>query len=328
MSVLGDVFTEIEVPASSEALERTVSRLTGEGAAVTGRRPRLISRRIAIGLAVLLFAAFLAATPAGRSAVGWAADLVGIGEVGGPPTRISEVGTFDPASDQIVLATGQTADRVPFEIVAFRSDRSLEGTDGPFVCVNAEFPTLKSDRPGSCYSGALRYGAVCCSGLTLRDQASSVPRVEGEVSPDVDRVEISYVDTEGDSREVDAVVGMITPEFAKRLGVDNPSGLFLASLPDLAEQPSLPEPLEGPAHPIEVVTYGAGGQQLEAETVEPVSDSMIEQVEGFDRIREAHDEFNKECVPKFDSKPGPGAVVDADELTGRCRDLLDELSGQ
>jgi len=227
-------------------------------------------------------AILLVATPPGREAISRAAKLIGIGEVGGPPTEPTEVGSFESATDHIVLATGQTADDVPFEIVAYRSDVPIQGTEDATVCANIEFPGTVDDTQG-CYSGALRFGDICCPILQINSPATAVPYVEGQVNPRVDGVSVTYVDTSGRARTVDAVVGEITPAFAARLDVEHPIGIFIASLPDLAVEdldPGVPGP-KGAAETIELRTFGADGQELEGEAIEPLREAVTDaQVRG------------------------------------------------
>jgi hypothetical protein len=312
---LTDALNRVDELASSEAPDALIERARAES--TTLRQRTCAGKQKWVALAAGILALILAAsfTPPGRAATEWVGDLVGVGDVGGPPTRPSEVRDFGPASDQIVLATGETADGVAFEIVAFRSDKQIVEREEQTVCVNVEFPGRQSDPAGSCYAGALRYGALCCSGVIFKDAASSVPRIEGEVHPDVDRVVISYVDESGAVQSVDATVGMITPEFAERLNIDHPSGLFIASLPGLAEQRGLPTPLQGSvAHPIEVTAFGAEGQELETEAIHPVSDRQIQRAEELNERRDAFERFRSEC-----------SAADEDELSDHCQALLDEV---
>lgn len=326
MSELGEVLRQLPLPDSGPRRERAVMAARAASTRTATSRawlPR--GRRMRLALATVAAVAVLA-TPPGQAAVKWAADVVGVGEVGGPPTEPSKVGDFTPASGQIVLASGTTADGVPFEIVAFRSDMQIANHAEPSVCVNAEFPGSGGDGSGGCYSGALRYGAVCCSYTVLHDKYSSVPRVEGQVSPEVSQVEVTYVDTEGNPRQVDATVGMITPRFAEKLKIDHPSGLFLASLPDLAVQTGI-EPLEGyPAQPVKVSTYDEDGTLLESESIQPASGKRIQQMQDVDRAREARERFDDECLPELGKGPGEPVTIDADELSAHCRELLDAMS--
>lgn len=98
--------------------------------------------------AVLVAMVGLAFTPPGRTLTGEVGELVGIGEVGGPPTQPSKVGDFDPATGQVILAVGEAADGAQFEIVAYRAKQDA-------TCVNVEFLDAPPDRAGVCYSGAL-----------------------------------------------------------------------------------------------------------------------------------------------------------------------------
>jgi hypothetical protein len=262
---------------SAAAMERTieiaVQRLGRPGPAPT-RRLRRRSRVLAVVVGVVV--ALLALTPQGRDAVGAAAEqgsqLFGIGEVGGPPTKGAEVPMFSADSPKIVLATGETADGVPFEIVAYRSNRRIESPDADetTVCVNTEFPAAESDGLSGCYSGALNYGGLCCSQLLFDEEATSVPYIEGQVAPRVESVVIRYIDEARDQREAEAVIGMITPRFASTLEVEHPSGVFIASLPGLATADA--GRFRGAVEPIEVTALTENGAVVETETYPAIRD--------------------------------------------------------
>jgi hypothetical protein len=262
MQSLREALWSAEAPeGSAAAMERTVEvavQRLGKLGVSPRRTLRRRSRVLAVAVGVVV--ALLALTPQGRDAVGAAAEQgsqlligergkvedpgqssrqkrVGTAEVGGPPTKGVQIGKFVADGPKIVLATGETADGVPFEIVAYRSDLS-EAPYESTVCVNNEFLTAKSDGLSGCYyDGALNYGGLCCSQVSTTPKATSVPYIEGQIAPRVESVVVRYIDESGDQQEVEAVIGMITPQFATRLGVEHPSGLFLASLPGLATVP-------------------------------------------------------------------------------------------
>ena len=290
MQSLREALWSSEAPeGSAAAMERTIEiareRVDRPGPAPR-RRLRRRSRVLAVVVGVVV--ALLALTPQGREAVGAAAEQgsqlllgergkvedpgqssrqkrVGTAEVGGPPTKGVQIGKFAPDGPKIVLATGETADGVPFEIVAYRSDVSEAPYEGT-VCVNDEFPTAKSDGGSGCYyDGALNYGGLCCSQVSTTPKATSVPFIEGQIAPRVESVVVRYIDEAGDQREVEAVIGMITPQFAARLAVEHPSGLFLASLPGLATVP-LGSFGRGVAEPIKITALTDKGAIVETET--------------------------------------------------------------
>jgi len=276
------------------ALAELGSRLeAARGAQRQGLRPQLWRPAFVLP-AVLALIVGLMFTPPGRAVTGEIAELVGVGEVGGPPSEPSRVGDFDPASEQVVLAVGETADGVRYEIVAYRSDRDVGEREDGAVCVNVEWlgPGTRSDLSGSCYAGTLRYGAICCSAVSWANEEpttpTAVPWAEGQISPRVDSVEVSYVDAGEEDRTVEAVVGMITPEIAELLKIEHPSGKFFASLPSLAEQGGVPAYPGGatyraPAHPVVVSTFDQEGEPLESETIRPVSGRDIERIERLGR---------------------------------------------
>jgi hypothetical protein len=266
LTELGARLWQLEIPDSEQAM-RVAARIIAAEVTEPVRvapRTRRRQRTLAIALTTGLLVA-LAFTPPGRAVTGKLAELVGIGEVGGPPTESSQVGSFEPGSNEVVLATGASADGVPLEIVAYRSEKQIPDTEGSTVCVNTEFLRGPNEGSGQCYAGALRYGAVCCTQVVIEDPATAVPFAEGQVNPRVDRVAIAYRTQSGDTRTVDATVGMITPAVAETLDVEHPSGLFFASLPELGTtDPPGPGP-DRPTASVEVMTFDEAGEPLETE---------------------------------------------------------------
>jgi len=254
-----------------ESLDLLGQRLAEAAASDIPAARRVPALRIAIPTLLVAAITGLAFTAPGRAVTSDLAGLIGIGEVGGEPTQPSEVGNFDSASEQIVLAEGTTANRDPFEIVAFRSDEPVSpGSDT--ICVNVEFPERPPGSYGrSCYAGALNYGGLCCSGVTTKHDPTFVPEAQGEVRPGISRVEITYFTEEAERRTVEAEIGMITPDFAERLDVDHPSGRFFASLPGLATTTREFDP-PGPADEIDVSAFDAQGTLVERETIRPVGE--------------------------------------------------------
>jgi hypothetical protein len=278
----------------------------------------------------LLLAALvgLAFTPPGRAVTGELGELVGIGEVGGPPSQPSRVGHFDPASRQVVLAVGEAADGPAFEIVAFRAKQDAGGR-GDAICVNVEWLDFPSDQSGSCYSGALNYGAMCCAyPLFPPDEPpkiapTEVPWVEGEVSPEVSRVSVSYVDDAGEQQTVEATLGMITPEIAERLDIEHPSGLFFASVPGLERQTGFPPGVnyDAPAHPVVMSAFNADGELLESETTRPVSAERIVRMERQEARLVTFDDFRDLCIPKLRELGDPPIVIALDGQTPEIEGL-------
>ena len=264
-------------------------------------------RWIAVPILVAAVTGFAFTAP-GRAVTDDLAELVGIGEVGGAPTQPSEVGDFDPASDQIVLATGTTANGDPYEIVAFRSNRLIkEGSDS--ICVNVEFLERASGRAGSCYAGALNYGGMCCAGVTAKDEPGFVPEVVGQIRPGISRVQVEYVDEAGETKSAEADIGMITPEFAERLEVDHPSGLFIASLPGLATETVEPYP-PGPADPVTVSVFDESGERVETETIRSDTNDLKDAVER----RQLWEEYVA-CAKELGSED-PTCVAIRDQVAG------------
>src|SRR5919112_2853067 len=104
---LKDLLTEIPTPPAVQARERAVAEARAEVAQrdtdVPPRewRPRLLSLAAALLLVIVVLL-----TPPGRAASAWVGDLVGIGEVGGPPTQEKRGGFADAGSAGVVDQRG------------------------------------------------------------------------------------------------------------------------------------------------------------------------------------------------------------------------------
>ena len=86
---LKDLLSEIPTPPAVQAREQAVTEARAEVAqrgtgATPSRdwRPRMLSIAAALLLVIVVLL-----TPPGRAASAWVGDLVGIGDVGGPPTQ-------------------------------------------------------------------------------------------------------------------------------------------------------------------------------------------------------------------------------------------------
>lgn len=265
---------EARVPPSDRA--RTEAVTAARGLVDPPVKSRGFAFRIAAAAVILLAAISL--TPPGRAAAEWFGELVGVGEVGGPPTESSQVGDFNPDSEELVLAAGEAADGTPFEIIAYRSDVPL-GEKGPTVCVNADLIGDTAVGGAACYSGALRFKGLCCTTSSFSPRQPGSFRVQGSISPEVARVSVRYLNSSGANQTAEAAIGMITPEFAKRLEIDNPSGIFVVSLPDVAEESGLPKPLTSTAEPVQVTAFDADGNELGTESTGKVPQDLLDLVE-------------------------------------------------
>jgi hypothetical protein len=210
---LDQLLREVTAPQATEARERTVAEARAEVAARSPapRRPRPGARLVASLAAAALVLGVVLLTPPGRSAAAWVGELVGIGEVGGPPTRDDRgLGT----SEEVVIDNGRAPDGSRYEWVAYRCKvMRREGLPGSFQGIGVSIEWPGSQGPGgggSCEEarGAADRDHVFAShGVhILPSQFKGVERpdlvVSGSTGPRVHRVRVVYTDRYGDKHDL------------------------------------------------------------------------------------------------------------------------------
>jgi hypothetical protein len=221
---------EAPVPEAGAARERTVVAARRAVAPATTaspapeptrrRRPllrdrgRSPTRRFApAAVATALAVAALLVAPPGRSALAWVGELVGIGEVGGPPTQTpSGLGT----SREVVIDNGVAPSGARYEWVVFDCDGGGRG-------ISLEWPRFHGE--GWC-SREPESGATLASygvGIVPGERGSAPDLVaRGTVGRRVHRLDILYADPRGAETELEV-------DFARR--PDGSGGVFTAFLP-------------------------------------------------------------------------------------------------
>lgn len=242
----------------------------GRRLAVAGKpgRPSYARRHryglLALG-AVCLVAAAL--SPPGQAAISWAGELVGIGEVGGPPTSDDRPEGVSPASDQVVIANGSAPDGTRYEIVVYRTDDPVAGDpERGSTCIFVDFPAREGTNGGACgdntFEGEGRMFPYGVSG-PAEDGVPENPYVSGYVKPEVARVTVRR---EGDhGPPIEAEVARLDGQLQQRIGADAPIGLFLAFLPRDFDVEDLG--MRGEA--LEITAYDPAGAVLERDSVPP-----------------------------------------------------------
>jgi hypothetical protein len=174
--------------------------------------------------------ALLAATPQGRDAVSWAGELVGIGEVGGPPA--SEIrGDSEPSRGPIVFATGTAPNGEPFELFAYRvedigsGDAAKAGT-----CVATRVPATEDGTGTMCFTEGPTEREVRIYEMSFAP-GSGMGVLSGEVNLAADEVTVDYTDEGGQRRTLDATVADLSGELGDRIAIPNPTSFFVAFLP-------------------------------------------------------------------------------------------------
>lgn len=248
-------------PGSEIARERVIGCATQElGAPDPIGRGRPGRRILAVAAGVLIL---LAATPQGRDAVSWAADLVGIGEVGGPPTSDTRPAEVPPASDQVVIASGKAPDGTPYEIVAYRTDIVAGESDPGTTCIFIDFPTTSGPSGGSCGDETLEGKSslyVHQISAASKGERPANPFVAGYTSLDV--TEVSVERANDGKPAIAAQLATLEGELQAKIGGDLAVGFFIAFLPtDFRIQE-----LQSGQESLEVSAYDASGRLIDQVT--------------------------------------------------------------
>jgi hypothetical protein len=241
---LEKLLRDLPAPTATEARERTVAAARAEVAGWTApARPASGRRRrtLVVALGAVLLAGLLF-TPPGREASGWVGQLVGIGEVGGPPT-LEEHG-WEWTSRGVVFANGRAPDGTRYEWVVYdcKVDHRDMGMPEHFkgFGMALEWPDAKGrEGGGSCEEA---------EGAPARDHdlggmhVQIVPsQFKGVAEPDlsvsgttgtrVHRVRVVYTDTKGQEHDLDVDFERVPAELRERVGRNTPGGTFMAFVP-------------------------------------------------------------------------------------------------
>lgn len=227
MSELGDVLNRLEMPDAREARESTADALVARFGAEP--RSRATSRRKfawAGACAALLVVAFLALTPPGRSAVSWAAELLGIGDVGGPPTLDDRPDNAAPAGAQVVIGNGTDPAGDRFEVVAFTQGGKADDAN---TCAFLDFPGRSAAggkaSAGACLDGPEPQGALQLVSTSFPED-DAAPYVLGFTGPAASRVEL-----EADGKPAETSLFELSGDLQASVGAPKPLGVFVAFLP-------------------------------------------------------------------------------------------------
>jgi hypothetical protein len=213
---LGERLRGIPVPRSGDARDQAVAEARaeiaargGEGATSPGAPGRLLS-----ALAALVLVAVLLVTPPGRAAAAWVGDLVGLGEVGGPPTQPKR--TFADSRTAVVIDNGTAPDGSRYEWVAYECSVDLrdEGSSTNFegIGMSFEWPGVKGHEGGGVceeLEGRPRQDARAVGSHGVHILPSQFKGVEqpdlvvaGTAGAAVHRVEVIYTAPDGTTRKL------------------------------------------------------------------------------------------------------------------------------
>jgi hypothetical protein len=241
-----------------DVLRRAETATDGEGmsapavAAAPGppagsRRPRPPRRpllRPLLGLVGVLAITAAIATPPGRAASAWVGGLVGIGEVGGPPTR-HDIRVGGKRGKPFVIATGRAPDGARYELVLDRYPGGIEIADGEPAdsCIQLEWPHLPRAGVTSGFCGpgfpppqergrAPGGAAARPFGfLTPYEVATRYLVLEGFTEPSVARVRVLYTVRPGVRRDAAVDLIELSNDIHERIGSVKAVDVFVAFLP-------------------------------------------------------------------------------------------------
>jgi hypothetical protein len=245
------LLSEVPLPASAAACERTVAAARAEVGVPRARRPRpVVGRRLATALCAIALLAAGLLTPPGRAAAEWVGDLVGIGEVGGKPTN-GPTGFQKPGTG-VVIDNGTAPDGTRYEWVAYGCKVDLEDQGLPErfegVGVSLEWPSVKGEGGGSCEEvepgrRATVFDSYGVSIIPSQFHGVAQPDlvVSGETGRAVRRVEVVFNGSDGERRELPVDFRRIGPRLRGRLTASRHlGGTFIAFLGgDLAARDEL-----------------------------------------------------------------------------------------
>jgi hypothetical protein len=233
---------DIRVPDSEAALVRAVKEARDE---VSSRRAPaaggLVWRRNALVLAAIALTVVIASlTPPGRAASAWVGKLVGIGDVGGPPT-LDEPGSSAQGTG-VVVDNGSAPDGSRYEWVAYRCKLNGEAGTGRGlrgVGLSLDWPGLKLHESGEeCEQGSgdqVRGGFLSLGVQILPSQFKGVMRPDLVISSwtgrAVHRVSVIYTEPDGRKRELPVRFERVEGKLRRLARRPTSVGTFIAFLP-------------------------------------------------------------------------------------------------
>ena len=242
---LKDLLSEIPTPPAVQAREQAGPEARAEVAqrgtgAPPSRdwRPRMLSIAAALLLVIVVLL-----TPPGRAASAWVGDLVGIGDVGGPPTQ-EDQGRFAESGTAVVIDNGVAPDGTRYEWVAYKcsigpEDPGVGAAGFKGIGASLDWPGVKGQESGgTCeeLEGRPRGGVFSQHGVhILPSQIKGVDQpdlvISGVTGPDVHKVSVIYTDGDGEQRELPVDFARVEGKLREVASRPEPLGTFVAFLP-------------------------------------------------------------------------------------------------
>ncbi len=257
------------LPSSDQARERTLNLAAAQRS--DRARPRR-RRRVAV-LGVLATVA-LVLSPPGRSLAESVGELVGIGEPASLPAE--EFGDMISRGEPIVLASGEAPGGSPYEIVVGkavfpeRPEGGAGGSGGEQTCLTVDFP--RAPRLGTvefCVGESdtefLASGVL--DGVNYADGAGVLAPEARYVftallSPEIQRVELTYVNGDGETVQAPTDIGTVDEEIRQAIGSDDRVGYMVGFVPDDGLGNYESRKKAGVLGTIELVGFNSEGEEL------------------------------------------------------------------
>jgi hypothetical protein len=239
----------VPVPERPDAEDRVLAAALAAAPALARADSayRLRPRRIVLAICALALVATVGLTAPGRSALSQAAELFGIGDVGGSPSSEQDEDYergFTELNEPLVVDNGQAPDGSRYEWVAYRGKTSYL-VDGERIrvrgfCVGLEWTGDVKGRSsgGSCggSGGKQPTGVFNTVGVSfLQAPFERSPRhdllLSGTTTPRIHRLRIRYQPLRGPARDLPVDFTRIDGELLRRAGSKRPFGTFIAVLP-------------------------------------------------------------------------------------------------
>lgn len=226
---VSELLRELPIPSSAQARERAIAAGRHEiqgRASASETRPAGLRRRVALAIVAGLVGVSLL-TPPGQAAIDRVGALVGIGEVGGDPTREPPV---EQSNAPVVVDNGRAPDGTRYEWVAFRG-KNTRHRDLPRdlgFCLDFVYPPQEAG--GSCSTERLPPGELITSwGVRYVGSKTGARRdvmITLVTTAAVHRVRLLYRDAGGRRHDVHVDFARIDGRLLARAGGDRPFGVL------------------------------------------------------------------------------------------------------
>ena len=245
--LLKERLAEIPAPQAVRAREQAVlearAEIEARGVGEHPVRRGMLRQHPLLGLAAaVVLVVVLLLTPPGRAASAWVGELVGIGDVGGPPSQERQ-GRFIRPGTAIVIDNGVAPDGSRYEWVGYRCGENLrsEGIDAKFegIGVALQWPKVRGNEGGGyCeeLQGRPHAPAFTSQGVhILPSQFKGVAKpdlvIEGTTGPRVHRIRVVYQDGEGRRHDLPVDFARVEGRLRRLASQPEALGTFVAFLP-------------------------------------------------------------------------------------------------